>query len=180
MKWAAAALAFLVVPSQAWSQERDLASAAEKEKERRKRATSPATTYTDNDLPKDKGGKDASKPDTPAVSPSPAPAGETRSPARDEAYWRNRATGLRNGVAAAEQRVKKAQDDYGGARKGSVQPLPIDAISQVPPLAQVNPEADRLQKELEETKAALAQAQKALADFEEEARKAGVPPGWLR
>ena len=37
-----------------------------------------------------------------------------------------------------------------------------------------------LQKELDDAKAALVAARKALEDFEEEARKAGVPAGWLR
>ena len=170
--------ATLALPFVGSARGQDLASAAEKEKERRKKAAAPATTYTDKDLPGGTTGASAKSGAQPSASP--APAGETRSAPRDEAYWRGRATGLRNAIVAAEQRVKRAQDDYDGARKGNVQPLPIDAMSQVPPLPQVNPDADRLQKELEDAKAALSQAQKALEDFEEEARKAGALPGWLR
>jgi hypothetical protein len=35
-------------------------------------------------------------------------------------------------------------------------------------------------QELEAAKAAVAKARQDLDDLEEEARKAGVPPGWLR
>jgi hypothetical protein len=42
------------------------------------------------------------------------------------------------------------------------------------------PDAERLTRELETAKAAAAAARQAVTDFEEEARRAGVPPGWLR
>jgi len=170
------ALAFSV-PGNVQGQTQDVAAAAAKEKERRKKSKGTAKSYGNQDLP-------SPAPTTPsegAPAPSPSPESETRgASSRDETYWRGRATGLRNAVAAAEQRVAKAQADYDGARKGNMQPLPIDAISQQPPVPQVNAEADRLQKELDDAKSALAQAQQALADLEEEARKAGAPPGWLR
>lgn len=169
--------AALLAPCVASGQEWDLASAAEREKERRKKATGAARTYTNQSLPQS---AEASPTPAPEPSPSPSPPGETHGTARGEAHWRGRATSLSSALAAAEQRVKRAQEEYDAARKGNIQPLPIDAVSQVPPIAQVNPEADRLQKELEAAKAGLTQAQKAVADLEEEARKAGVPPGWLR
>ncbi|HET7292244.1 MAG TPA: hypothetical protein VFM88_07460 [Vicinamibacteria bacterium] len=169
----------LAVALSASGQQEGLAAAAQREKERRKKTAAPAATYTDKDLPSSAG--DASPKPEGSASPSPSPAaGETRQAPRDEAHWRGRATALQSAITAAEARVRKAQEDYDGARKGNIQPLPMDAMSQMPPIPQVNPEADRLQKELESAKAALASAQKALADFEEEARKAGVPPGWLR
>src|SRR5262245_16916627 len=169
-------IAALGLPGPVHCQAQDLAAAAEREKERRKKTSGKAATYSDKNLPASSSPQATA---APSASPSPA-AGETREAPKDEAYWRGRATGLQNAVTAAEARVAKAQEDYDGARKGNVQPLPIDALSQVPPLPQVNAEADRLQKELEAAQAALAQAKKALEDFEEEARKAGVPPGWLR
>lgn len=168
----------LALPVVAAGQQPDLAAAAEKEKERRKKSSGGAKTYGNQNLP---ASSEASPAPGGQPSPSPNPvASESRQEPRNEAYWRGRATGLRNAIAVAETRVRKAQDDYDAARKGNIQPLPIDALSQVPPNPLVNSEADRLQKDLEDAKAALTQAQKALADFEEEARKAGVLPGWLR
>jgi len=43
-------------------------------------------------------------------------------------------------------------------------------------------EADltKLAEELEQAKADLAASRKALEDFEEEARRANIPPGWIR
>jgi hypothetical protein len=170
-------LAFvLAFPGVAQGQTQDAAAAAEKEKERRRKSKGTAKTYGNKDLP----ASERSVPAEGTPSPSPTPEGESRGAPRDETYWRNRATGLQKAVAAAEQRVAKAQADYDGARKGNLQPLPIDALSQQPPIPQVNADADRLQKELEDAKSALAQAQQALTDLEEEARKAGAPPGWLR
>jgi len=39
---------------------------------------------------------------------------------------------------------------------------------------------ERLVQELERLKKEIQQQTKAIADIEEEARRAGVPPGWLR
>lgn len=167
------------------AQESDVVAASEKEKERRKKASGKATTYTDRDLP---GPASSESPSPDAnVSPRPSPTpGETRSGVRSESHWRNRAQGLRDAITAAEARVKRAEEDYGAARRPGSQPLPSDVVTPEGGLAQLptdpafNPEADRLQKALEDARAALALAKKALDDIEEEARKAGVPAGWLR
>jgi len=178
----------LLAPSFVYAQASDVVTASEKEKERRKKSKGkPTTTYTDKDLPTSPT-TEAPSPDAKASpSPSPSPdAGETRSAPKDETYWRNRAQALREAITADEARVKKAEDDYAAARRPGSQPLPTDVVTpdgglaQRPPDPAFNADADRLQKELESAKAAVVLAKKALDDFEEEARKAGVPAGWLR
>jgi hypothetical protein len=179
----------LFAPALVQAQESDLVTASEKEKERRKKSKgTTTTTYTDKDLPAPTG-TEAPKAGTNAnASPSPSPpaAGETRAAPKDETYWRNRTKSLREAIAAAEARVQKAEEDYAASRRPGSQPLPTDVVGPEGGLAQLpadpafNPAALKLQKELDDAKAALAAAQKALEDFEEEARKAGVPAGWLR
>ncbi len=182
----AAVAVILLAPAFAHAQESDVVTASEKEKQRRKKSKDKTTTtYTDKDLPTPAA---TEKPSPNAkASPSPTPAaGETRAAPKDETYWRNRARGLREAIAAAEARVKKADDDFAASRRPGSQPLPTDVVTpegglaQRPPDPAFNADADRLQKELESAKAAVVLAKKALDDFEEEARKAGVPAGWLR
>ena len=49
-----------------------------------------------------------------------------------------------------------------------------------PQQAQVNEDRQKTLQELERVKADVEVSKKQVADIEEEARKAGVPPGWLR
>ena len=46
--------------------------------------------------------------------------------------------------------------------------------------AQVNEDRQKNQQELERVKADVENSRRLVANIEEEARKAGVPPGWLR
>jgi hypothetical protein len=184
----AAVATALLAPALVHAQESDLVTASEKEKERRKKSKGTTTTYTDKDLPAPTGTEAPKAGTNASASPSPSPpaAGETRAAPKDESYWRNRTKGLREGIAAAEARVQKAEEDYAASRRPGSQPLPTDVVgpegglAQLPPDPAFNPAALKLQKELDDANAALAAAQKALLDFEEEARKAGVPAGWLR
>lgn len=101
--------------------------------------------------------------------------------ASDEASWRRRAQGMRDAVARAEADVARIQKALDERRSGVSQPLPIDAMRQVPPDPLTQPPgAERLTQDLEAAKAAVVAARQAQADFEEEARKAGALPGWLR
>jgi hypothetical protein len=126
-------------------------------------------------------GSGAAQPSKPAQCVGACEEGAGSSGSGDEAGWRGRAQAMRDGIARAEADVARVQKALEGVRAGQVQPLPIDAMRQVPPNPLTPPaDAERLTKELETAKAALAAARKAQADFEEEARRAGVPPGWLR
>ena len=98
-----------------------------------------------------------------------------------ESYWRSRAQDLRDAISAAEKRLADAQTAYDRARKGVGQPLPIDALSQITPNPMLKTgEQLGSENELNAARAELARAQTAFADFEEEARRKGALPGWLR
>ena len=95
--------------------------------------------------------------------------------------WRSEAAQLREGVAEGEKAVAEAQKKLEAAPSGMSQPQPSDGLRQMPvnPLIK-EPAYEAAEKELAEARAALDAARAALAAFEDKARKAGVPPGWLR
>jgi hypothetical protein len=99
-----------------------------------------------------------------------------------EAYWRGRADAARTALADAEKKLADVQARYDATRKvAGIQPLPIDALRQIPPNAQVKTEElIRAENELDEAKKAVDAARKAITALEEEARRKGAPPGWLR
>jgi hypothetical protein len=156
----------LAIPGQAQS----LGDAAKKERERRaKQAKEPAKTYSDDDLLAQRG--DGSKPSaspSPAASPSAAPPAESdRVSSVDaeraerktkEAEWRVRFANARERVSVAE-----ADGWYDTVETVFVSGIPVQ---------------QRVRK-FQETDE-LRQARQALADLEEEYRRTGLPPGWIR
>jgi hypothetical protein len=173
-----------------------LADIARKEQERRKAAASAAKAdkdkdkkvYTNKDLgpggpqpepvqtetapaqaaPSAQGSHTHEAP-APAAG-APAAAGENR----DENWWRNRITTARADVQrqtlfleAIQSRVNALTTDFVN-RDDPAQRDQI-AVERQKNLA----ELERIQKEIERLK-------KQVADIEEEARRAGVPAGWLR
>jgi type IV secretory pathway VirB10-like protein len=179
-------MAFVLVAAIAGVGEaQSLADVAKAEAARRKTVDAPVKTYTNDDLR-----SDFSKP-TPAPASTPAApaeaaakpataAGETgkpaaaAAPARDQAYWSTRMTEAR---AKLERSRAFAQ-----ALQNRVDMLWTDFVNRGDPVQQRAIEQDRnkalaelegLKKEIDENTAAIAQ-------IEDEARRAGVPAGWLR
>jgi hypothetical protein len=109
--------------------------------------------------------------ETPSEGP-PAP-----SSAGAEVYWRGRAQELRKAASDAENRIS--------ALEARIQQLQLDRDPNSPDLMDPN----RLQKrdserltaidEVQRAKGTLSAAQKALADFQEEARRKGIPRSWV-
>jgi hypothetical protein len=118
---------------------------------------------------------------------------------RGEAYWRGRATAARAAVDAAQRRV--ADLEQRAARFGPIHPGPITAPCQAGVQTgghrSINPDSAnktvtcnidallqqegwKVQAELEQARAALERARRALEGLDEEARRAGALPGWLR
>ena len=95
-----------------------------------------------------------------------------------ETYWRDRAQTLRDTMEKTQQTIATL-----GARIAELQldrdPNPSD---QFDPNRLQKRETERLKaiEEVEKAKAALASQQQALSDLADEARRKGVPPGWLR
>ncbi len=187
----AVALAGLVIwPAGATAQTQpSLAELARKEAERRKTVKDSKKVITAKDLPESarKTAPTSAAGADGAAAPSgahgaAAPAGGDQKPASaghaaqdDEAAWRGRIMQARETLQRNEvflQALQTRQNAlYNDFRNGA------GSYTQQ---AQVNEDRQKNQQELERVKADVENSRKLVANIEEEARKAGVPPGWLR
>ena len=163
-----------------------LAEVGKKEEERRDQVKQPSKSYTNKDLgapPKvfATPPSDAAKPaDAAGATPAPAagdpPKDATKDsgPARDQKYWSTR----KKELDAKLERDKVLAD----AMQSRINGLSADFAARADPAQRGVIERDRQRAvvELDSLNKALKDDQKAIADFAEEARKASVPPGWLR
>jgi hypothetical protein len=183
-----------------------LGDLARKEEERRKASPPPATAtkvYTNADLPRvpaptitpvtgsaapvsaDPATADPAKPTTADAATSAAPTGATaqkpadaasgqKEPVKDQAYWSSRMSSLRQ---------EQSRDQvFADALQSRINGLTTDFVNRDDPIQRSAIETDRQKavSELGRLQKAMADRKKAIADLEEEARRAGVPPGWLR
>lgn len=174
----------LVVAAPAVLSAQGLAAIAKKEEARRKNVKSSGKVYTNDDLKADITASSPPVPSTNTSAPAPstevpsvnlpggeaAPAGE----AKDEAYWRSRITAARS--ALERSRI------FADALQSRINALTTDIVNRADPAqrAQLELERQRALAELDRVKKEVADQTKAISDIEEEARRAGVPPGWLR
>lgn len=172
-----------------------LADIARKEEARRKAVKVPGKVYTNGDLKPDPSKGSTERPADLAVVPptgrkagsqvgteanAKAVAGQSgaesgQPPAGEgEVHWK----GLMAGARAALERSKVLAD----ALQSRLNALATDIVNRDDPAqrAQLELERQRAITELDRMKAEIAEQTKAIADLEEDARKAGVPPGWLR
>ena len=161
-----------------------LADVARKEAERRKTVKSQGKVYTDTELktpsssetsaPAPAGSDAAAKPAEPPKSDTKKEPDKRAEPAKDQAYWGDRVKGLR-GQLDRDQTLADAM-------QSRINALTTDFVNRDDPAQRAVIERDRQKAvgELDRLKKAVVDDQKAIADLEEEARRAGVPPGWLR
>lgn len=144
-----------------------LAELAERERERRaKRAKSAAPAYGDADLAARRGENAAAPSPSPTASPASAPEVPAAPPAEDEeALRKQQAAEWRTRFAEARERVSRAE---AGAWRNVID---VVWVAGIPVQQEV--------RKFEETEE-LRQAKQALADLEEEYRRTGLPPGWVR
>jgi len=171
-----------------------LGDLAKREQERRKTAPPAAKTYTNEDLkrlppsadgatksPDKAKAEGAAKAGDPAKPGDPGKPGEIKAEgatppeaAKDEKYWRARVTAVREDIRrnemfrdALQTRINSLSADF-AARDDPFQRAKIadDRQKALAELARVNDE--------------ITKGTKGIADIEDEARRAGVPPGWLR
>jgi hypothetical protein len=167
-----------------------LADVAKKEEERRKGVSEPAKVYTNKDLkpgrpgstqPAAADGKDA-KSDAAAEGKdgkdgkdATAKDGkDAKEPAKDQKYWSDKLKVLRDQL----ERDKTFAD----AIQNKINSLTTDFVNRDDPMQKRAIEADRQKAitELQRLNKAIVDDNKAIADLGEEARRAGVPAGWLR
>jgi hypothetical protein len=160
-----------------------LGDVAKKEEERRKSVSAPAKVYTNKDLTPVPGGSSPTAP-VPAQPASPgatAPSSSAdaaklaeKGPVKDQAYWAGRHKGL-------QEKLDRDQT-YLAALQTRINSLTTDFVNRDDPAQRAVIERDRQKTtaELARLQQEIVKGKQAIADFEEEARKAGVPPGWLR
>jgi hypothetical protein len=97
-----------------------------------------------------------------------------KEPTKDQDYWRSRMKTLQTGL--------ERDQVYAEALQSRISALTTDFVNRDDPAQRVviASERDKATAELERLKKAIVEDKKAITDLEEEARRAGVPPGWLR
>jgi len=163
-----------------------LGDVARKEEERRKDIKAPAKVYTNKDLGSVPGSSSGtlSSPTAPSPSSASEAAKDTTSaadskdkdsgPKKDQAYWSARKKDLQSKL----ERDQTLAD----ALQSRVNALNTDFVNRDDPIqrAAIDRDRQKAMSELERMKKGIVDGKKALSDLDEEARKAGVPPGWLR
>jgi hypothetical protein len=161
-----------------------LADVARAEEARRKAIKAPKKVYTNDTLRGADGGEAPEPPAPPPPTSSAAtkPAQTTTKPesaaaadlAKDEKYWRDRITGVRS-------ELKRSQAFY-DALQSQINGLYTEFVNMADPAQRAVIEQKRLAAiaEQDRLKTEIARLTKAIADVEDEARRASVPAGWLR
>ena len=167
-----------------------LADVARAEEARRKAVKGQAKVYTNETLrgpdggepPAAAGGTAAGShtgPDATAKPAASAPGAKPAAPsaadsAKDEKYWRDR-------LASARDALERSQT-FAEALQSQINGLYTEFVNMSDPAQRAVIEQKRLAAiaEQDRVKADIAKHTKALADIEDEARRANVPAGWLR
>ena len=161
-------------------QAQSLAEVAQKEEERRKTVKPASKVLTNKDL-----GAVPAAVVVPPTDTKPAEGAKTAKPAepsaedskaamKDQAYWSGRMKELRTQVERDQTYVEALQT--------RVNSLSADFVNRDDPAqrAIIGRDRQRAVDEIDRLKKAIEDGRKAIAGLEEEARRASVPPGWLR
>lgn len=161
-----------------------VADVAKKEKERRGKISKTVKYFTNADIAEFK----AKQGDT-STNSSDESRGEYVDPnaqyqdelnaatsknAADEQAWRDRYKTAKDNVDNLQKQADEAQKTLNGML------LNVTNYDGVVAGPQMNAEIGNLKDKLVELKQQIADSQQAVEDLQEEARKAGVPPGWVR
>jgi hypothetical protein len=173
---ALAALGFFVAGAVAFAvQSPTLGELALKEQERRKALKVTGRLLTEQDLPS------PAAPPLPSAPPAAPKAGFPEQPPaaaasepRDEAWWRQRIGQVRDNVRryeiiaeALQSRINALTNDFAG-RDDPYQ------------RARIAGDRQKAMAELDRVRSDVVLQKKKIEEIEEEARRAAVPPGWLR
>jgi len=180
-----------------------LGELARKEAERRKAITTPVKVYSNANVrseakpatppasspaaavpapappPSPSGTPPAAAPGAPAAGQTPAQAADTAKPPapdpkQEEASWRKRIQSERDALSRAQT--------FSDALQSRINALSNDFVSRDDPAVrtQISNDRQKAVAELDRVKQEIAQYTKSIAAIQEEARKAGVPAGWVR
>ena len=164
-----------------------LGDVAKREETRRKQVKTPSKVYTNEDLRGDAGAPppapateasspNAAQPAAPAAGAQPKDADKaaTEDPKKTEAYWKDRLTKARGDLDRAKT--------FADALQSRVNALTTDFAARSDPAqrTQIGNDRQKALAELDRVKKEIEANTKAIADIQEEGRKAGVPAGWVR
>ncbi len=168
------------VPASAQS----LADVARTSNTGRTAAPKPSKVYTNDNLRQDITPSPAPSPDgstpadaAPAAAAAAEPAADPAAPesgARDEKYWRER-------MRAAREALER-NESFVSALQTQINSLTTDFVNRDDPAQRSAIEQRRTKAvaDLEKVQRDIEASKKGIAAVEDEARKAGVPAGWLR
>lgn len=177
-----AAALTLALAAPASAQTPTLAELARREEARRKAVTAPAKVVTNDDVPKgaapkpgapaadDKTGKAADKP----AAADDASATKPGDSVKDASWWQKR-------IGAVRDELKR-NEMFVDAMQTKINSLSADFAARDDPYqrARIGEERTRAIAEMDRAKAEIEEQKKKIAEIEDEARRAGVPPGWVR
>jgi hypothetical protein len=174
----------------AWSQ--SLGEVAKREEEKKKKSGKPPATakvYTDEDLKKAREAGTSNVnflPENENIASSPSSSSSSSSAGdrsgggeggeRGESYWRSVAKQRREAVQESEQEVKQLESRI-AALRNDMSPSNLQDPNR---LQTQGRDLQKAQEDLEAARHELEQARQSLANLEDEARRAGAMPGWVR
>jgi hypothetical protein len=188
--WIAALILPIAMPLPAAGQNPPLGEVAKKEQQRRKAAKPSQKVLTNDDLP-----SAGVQPPAPATGGStgadaaPKPAEQTAAAKdakveqklqkeskeeRGEEWWRTR-------ISQAREALRRSEA-FAEALQSRVNALSAEFVNRDDPYqrAKIGEDRQKALAEMDRVKTEIELQRKQIADIEEEARKAAVPPGWLR
>jgi hypothetical protein len=156
-----------------------LGDVARKEEARRKTVKAAGKVYTNDTLkpapqPSATPPPAASEPSsTSSTTPEAAPS-DGAGAKGDEASWRKRITDARESLQRSQT--------FADALQNQLNSLATDFVNRDDPIQRsgIAQKRDNVTAELERVKKDIAAQTKAIANIQEEARRAGVPAGWVR
>ncbi len=186
LRIAVSALFALLVAAPVAAPAQTLADVARASNAKKKEQPKPGKVYTNDNLRQDitPSNPSAAAPATPDAAATPAPAEAAPAPdaaaasgdsgQRDEKYWRGRMTAARDGLERA--------NSFAAALQSQINALTTEFVNRDDPAQRSGIEQRRTKAvaELERVQREVESAKKGIAAVEDEARKSGVPAGWLR
>jgi len=155
-----------------------LGAVAKESEEKRKTTKASGKVYTNDTLKSapapTPAAPAAAAPSTPAADSTAADAKGKADPAKDEAAWRERIKTERDALARSEAFSAALQSQINGLYGE------FTACQAPPQCSEVSAKRQKAMGELDRVKKEIETHTKAIADIQEEARKAGVPAGWVR
>jgi len=167
---------FLVPAAAIAQQQPSLAELAKQEQERRKAIKTAAKVYTDRDVKQSApppGGAVALPPPVPNT-PAEAEKDKPKDQTKDQAWWKGRMDQAREELRRNEM--------FAEALQTRINSLTGDFAARDDPAqrAKISDDRQKALAEMDRVKGDIDKGKKQMTDIEEEARKAGVPPGWIR